>query len=170
MTGLACENFTGSENNQVAEDNLSIMHSSPFNFDASIYDLLLMLVKRGKIIFTCEEDRLSSTVCAELVRKHQIQYAATLPKFIRKLPSDLANIFKRITIMGQSAEAKITEEWHRINPQLWIDIGFGPTECGICTHLHKHNPLEPAARIGRPVANMNVTIVHPTLSPCVDPA
>lgn len=166
MTGLANENFVSIDGNE-SDQHLSIMHSAPVSFDASIYDVLLNLVKAGVMIFTCEDDRLSSTIYAEKVRKHNIQYAATLPKLARNLPIDLARIFKRITIMGQSDESQTTEEWHDANPELYIDIGFGPTECGICTHLYRHRRNQLAKLIGRPIANMKVVVLNPkTLAMC----
>jgi amino acid adenylation domain-containing protein len=140
-----------------------MLQFAPFSFDPSVWELFVAL-SWGASLHMTDADRLASPPeLAEFMKAEAITIASIPPNVLRAMPEvDLPTL--RVLISGgEACTADVPARWAQ-GRQMFN--GYGPTECTVCTTVHRFTPDEPdLPPIGRPLANVSAYILDAHLNP-----
>ncbi len=130
---------------------------SSISFDMSIFDCLMHLCNGETVCVATEEDIHNPLQLAELMIDNKVEMMACTPSFINNYVSmeefrpALRNI-KSIVVGAEAFPGALYNELKKINPDMNIINGYGPTECTIsCCAKVLSGPKN--ITIGAPFAN-----------------
>ena len=140
----------------------TVLATTTFVFDISVFEIFLSLLNGLTIILTNELESESSEALAKLVRIHKIDALHCTPtKMVMYLKNDnFRESIKNIKIMMIGAEVFNEQLYENIarNTDAIIYNGYGPTETTIgCTFHRIINKSD--INIGKPIANTQIYIL-----------
>lgn len=139
----------------------NMISSSPFGFDACLFDLLQALANSAVIHLTPNEHRIDAMVISKLICNEKIEYAVFPAPILAELNMPLPSL-KYVISMGAKPNPKLIETLRKLNPTLEINNGYGPTETTIAITNAKLDLDSSLNDIGSPFINSKVSILNPT--------
>jgi amino acid adenylation domain-containing protein len=133
-----------------------------FNFDASVWDVLMGLMSGATLCLATQEARLSRSELIRLLQEQSITTATLPPSLLATLPEDALPALQTIVATGEACSPELLERWARGRN---FFNGYGPTETTIGAAFLKCEDPAQKLSIGRPYANMQVYILDRRLEP-----
>jgi amino acid adenylation domain-containing protein len=133
-----------------------------FNFDASVWDVLMALMSGATLCLATQEARLSTSELVRLLQEQAITTATLPPSLLATLPAGQFPDLQTIVVTGEACSPELLKCWatgrHFFN-------GYGPTETTIGAAFLKCEDPSQKLSIGRPYANTQVYILDRQLQP-----
>lgn len=127
-----------------------------YNFDPSIYDLLMPLVVGGCLCIPSEEDRMNDLAGA--INRSQANSTNLTPTVLRTLEPDRCPNIRFIDCGGESLSQDIIDKWAH---QVKLLTKYGPAECTVyCTYRVQEPGSKDPSNIGTAIGSV-VWIVDP---------
>ncbi len=132
--------------------------SSSISFDMSIMELILPLCYGKSVYITSEDEFHNPLLMKELMIKNHAQMMICTPSFMNNMvsiPEFLPAIkeLKTIVVGAEAFPSSLYETLRRLNPELQIINGYGPTETTICCSTKELESGENIT-IGKPTENV----------------
>jgi surfactin family lipopeptide synthetase A len=127
-----------------------------FNFDASVWDILMGLMSGATLCLATQEARLSRSELVRLLQEQSITTATLPPSLLATLPEEHLPSLQTIVATGEACSPELLERWARGRN---FFNGYGPTETTIGAAFLKCEDPTQKLSIGRPYANMQVYIL-----------
>ena len=119
---------------------------SPFEFDASVFDLWGTLINRGKLVLIRKESLFDIDKVSNIIMKQQVTNTTITSSLFNTYVAEGATFFeyfKQIIVAGEPLSAKHVNEIITKYPNLVIINGYGPTENTIYTTAYRIDHLVP---------------------------
>ncbi|CCF42257.1 peptide synthetase [Colletotrichum higginsianum] len=133
-----------------------VLQFTNYCFDASLEEIFTVLVAGGCICIPSETDRLSDI--PGFVARHQVNWAAFTPSYLRTLDPDELESLEFITVHAEPMSQDLVARWAgkiRMRPS------YGPTECSVTSTVGAPFTVDTdATNIGWPVGCRG-WVVHP---------
>jgi amino acid adenylation domain-containing protein/non-ribosomal peptide synthase protein (TIGR01720 family) len=143
----------------------SVLQFASLSFDASLNEIFLALVSGAKLVMTQREILTSPVDLADLLKRENVTFCIFPPSLLKVInPGQLTGI-KTLVSAGESCSLEIADQWSRGRR---FFNAYGPTETTIGPTLYHVEKLPERAKtvpIGRPIDNMQVYILDPSLQP-----
>jgi amino acid adenylation domain-containing protein/non-ribosomal peptide synthase protein (TIGR01720 family) len=133
-------------------------------FDAFVINFFGALLSGGKMIIpSTEEGKDLGSICFYL-KEYQVNYLLTVPSLFAAIiggmnQEDLAHL-QWVKLGGEKSSDAIIRQCKKLNPQLELVNGYGPTECAVEAVQQRGMTTRNNASIGRPIANTKVYILN----------
>jgi len=133
-----------------------------FNFDASVWDVLMGLMSGATLCLATQEARLSRWELVRLLQEQAITTATLPPSLLVTLPAEQLPALQTVVVTGEACFPELPEFWA---PGRHFFNGYGPTETTIGAAFLKCEDPGQKLSIGRPYANMQLYILDRHLQP-----
>ncbi|MFD7034101.1 amino acid adenylation domain-containing protein, partial [Streptomyces sp. NPDC059917] len=145
-----------------------VLFHSPQAFDAATYELWVPLLSGGQVVVAPAGD-LDAERIGRLVAEHRITALWLTAGLFRLLaedaPQSLAGV-REVMTGGDVVPAAAVRRVLAVHPGLRVVDGYGPTETTVFATRHSiaaGDPIGATVPIGRPLDNMRVQALDPTL-------
>ncbi|MGB3467265.1 MAG: amino acid adenylation domain-containing protein, partial [Cyclobacteriaceae bacterium] len=144
-----------------ADETTKGLQFASFSFDASIWEIFVMLLSGGRLYVCNESHRRNPELLISYIRSNDIGFATLSPSYFSKMEVDKLSCLNTVITAGEAA--------HLDQAFAFIKYGdyynaYGPTETSICATIFKLNDSEPllskSIPIGKPIANAQIYIVN----------
>lgn len=143
------------------EDLRAVLASTSICFDLSAFEIFLPLICGGKIVLV--ENALA---LLSLPPNTEISFVNTVPSAIKAVISTVAlpPSVRVVALAGEPLKPALVDQiYRRCNVQRVFDL-YGPSETTTYSSF-SHRPLHGLETIGRPIANTEIYILSPSLTP-----
>ncbi len=164
MNFLFCINNTFDASICAKDKALSL---TSISFDVSVCELFLPLAF-GATLVLFEENMVSDigTLCRTIIEK-EITFAYIPPTILWEVSKQLLKNkdsvkLNKMLVGVEGIKDYVLEEFVKLNPEISIINGYGPTEDTICATFYKYKAHQPVGKnvpIGKPLANTRIYIL-----------
>lgn len=144
--GAWCSSSLGLQNAWFADEQTRFLQFASYGFDATIGEVLMVLMAGGCVCSPSETERLDDY--EGVVKRMAVNAAFLVPSFARTLnPDNIPGL--QTLIMG--GEAVLEEDMRRWGVGRRLLTGYGPTECSVvCSGMQLIPGVTKSGVIGRP--------------------
>ncbi|MCC5615367.1 amino acid adenylation domain-containing protein [Nostoc sp. CHAB 5836] len=153
-----------------SEQNQRILQIAPFNFDASVLEILLPLTSGTTLVVAKPEGHKDIAYLINLIDQHKITQIFFVPSmlrvFLQQINLENCRCLKRVFCGAEALSYDLSQRFfERLNCEL--HNLYGPTEASIDTTLWRCTPQSnyQVIPIGRPIANTQIYILDSELQP-----
>jgi len=143
----------------VTEGQRGLQFSS-LSFDASVWEIFLMLSSGGSLYMVGEEAKKDPEQLSAYLAANEIEIATLPPAYLRLLDIEKIRTLKKLITAGEQA---IKDKAVLFNVHGTYYNAYGPTESSICATIYEVKPgggiQSDVISIGRPIANTQVYIL-----------
>lgn len=145
---------------------------SSFIFDSSVAGIFWTLSQGGRLVLPAEGSEMNPRKLGQLLSGNRITHFLCLPSLYRVLLDSVARAdlvyLKTVIVAGEACPANLIQKHDTVLPQVSFFNEYGPTEGTVWSSvypLQQHTvPHQPVA-IGKPVANVQIYLLDPTMQP-----
>lgn len=153
------------DNDITCKDNF--LSSTNISFDVSIFELFLPLLNGSKLVLYEEEIIKNIVTYCDSILKNNITGLYIPPNILNEVYSilkDSSDIKISKLLVGVEPITKNTlNKYYKLNPNIKIVNGYGPTEATICSTALKYcldnSNIDDVVSIGRPLYNNHIYIL-----------
>jgi amino acid adenylation domain-containing protein/non-ribosomal peptide synthase protein (TIGR01720 family) len=133
---------------------------APFSFDASVWEIFMILLSGGSLYVVGEEQRKDVNALTQFIKENKITIVTLPPSYLALMDIDALQQVDHLITAGEAPDYEI------IKP--FLDYGtyynaYGPTEVSICGTIFKmqknSTPDYGIIPIGKPIANAKIHIL-----------
>ncbi|QLE40077.1 amino acid adenylation domain-containing protein [Nostoc sp. C052] len=139
-----------------------VLQFASFNFDASIWEIILALGSGAALYLGKKDSLLPGTPLIQLLRDHRITHITLPPSALAVLPTVELPALQTIIVGGEACSAELIKQWS-VGRNFFN--AYGPTEASVCTTIAKCTDSDRKISIGRPIANAQTYILDSHLQP-----
>ncbi|WP_272419266.1 amino acid adenylation domain-containing protein [Polyangium jinanense] len=139
-----------------------VLQFSRTSFDASVFELLLALPVGGCLVLARAEALQPGGGLASLIEERAIDAALLPPSALAVMPEVAAARPRLLWVGGEACPPEVARRWSQGRRLI---NAYGPTEITVCATMFAHEPSEGSLPIGRPLPNMHVYVLDPSLRP-----
>ena len=176
QAGMLNHLYAKIEDLRLSDQDIVAQTASP-GFDISVWQFLAALLVGGQVHIVDDEVAHDPMGLLELVECKSVTILETVPALLRTM-HDAIEILKAgvpnlsalrwLLTTGESLPPDLCRDWLRRYSQVPLLNAYGPTECSDdVTHHVIREPLSEGTvnmPIGRPISNMSIYVLSPTLS------
>jgi bacitracin synthase 3 len=129
------------------------------SFDASVYEIFMALYAGASLVLIRPRDLDNSERFVSYINKCGVSIMAVTPSFLAILDLEKIKFLKVIITGGEPAH--LNDALTCIEFSNYFNA-YGPTECSVCTNIHKVSSLDKNLKvlpIGKPIANTEIFIL-----------
>ncbi|MCK4259525.1 MAG: amino acid adenylation domain-containing protein, partial [Halanaerobiales bacterium] len=163
LNNFLCNIYSSFGENVGIKDNcLSLTNIS---FDVSICEIFMPLVFGATLVLYNNEMILDIHNLVRTIADKEITFAYIPPTILKEVYERLSNEEVKLNKMLVGVEPikdYVLEDYLKLNENMQIINGYGPTEATICTTFYKYGQTAPVGRnvpIGKPLANTQIYIL-----------
>ncbi|MGF1480502.1 MAG: amino acid adenylation domain-containing protein [Cyanophyceae cyanobacterium] len=147
--------------NQFDIDSSSrVLQFASLSFDASVWEMV-MAWRRGAALCLGPSQGIAGAELGQLLQEHRITHATLPPSALATLPPTNLPHLNTLVVAGEACPPHLVR-WSD-QRQFWN--AYGPTEITVCATLHRCQPDDKMAPIGRPISNTETYILDEWLQP-----
>ncbi|MCK4259526.1 MAG: amino acid adenylation domain-containing protein, partial [Halanaerobiales bacterium] len=156
------------ENVGIKDNCLSLTNIS---FDVSICELFMPLIFGATLVLYDNEMIPDIHNLVRTILDKEITFAYIPPTILREVYERLSNEkvkLNKMLVGVESIKDYVLEDYMKLNDNMQIINGYGPTEATICTTFYKYGQIAPVGRnvpIGKPLANTQIYILDQYSNP-----
>ncbi|MEH1824947.1 MAG: non-ribosomal peptide synthase/polyketide synthase [Nostoc sp.] len=139
-----------------------VLQFASFNFDASIWEIILALASGAALYLGKKDSLLPGTPLIERLRDYCITHVTLPPSVLAVLPTVELPALQTIIVGGEACSAELIKQWS-VGRNFFN--AYGPTEASVCTTIAKCTDGDRKISIGRPIANAQTYILDSHLQP-----
>ncbi|WPZ32677.1 non-ribosomal peptide synthase/polyketide synthase [Thalassobaculum sp. OXR-137] len=157
-----------------AED--AFLQSAPASSDISVWQCLGPLLAGGRVVFADRETVAAPRALLKLIRDARVSLIELVPVVLEGLLAEAETLdadrralpdLACAMVTGEAVSVPLVNRWHALWPEIPLVNAYGPTEAAddICQAVLT-GPLPEetgTVPIGRPIDNMSVLVLDPTL-------
>ena len=142
-----------------------VLQLASLNFDASISEIVMALCAGATLILASPDQLLPTAPLTHTLQTQAISHVTLVPSVLAFLdPITLPNL-QTVIVAGEACPPDLAQRW-RVGRHFYN--AYGPTETTVCaTIMACHDSTLPpnTLPIGRPIANIQLYILDPSLQP-----
>ncbi|CAA9196283.1 non-ribosomal peptide synthetase [Flavobacterium collinsii] len=133
---------------------------APFSFDASVWEIFMILLSGGSLYIVGEETRKDVSTLTEYIKENKISIVTLPPSYLALMNIDALQQVEHLITAGEAPDYEIIKSF--------LDFGtyynaYGPTEVSICGTIFKmpknSKPDYDIIPIGKPISNAKIHIL-----------
>ncbi|HEY9836625.1 MAG TPA: amino acid adenylation domain-containing protein, partial [Vampirovibrionales bacterium] len=139
-----------------------ILQFASFNFDASIFEIVMALSTGATLYLADPESRYGGIALMTFLRKFKITHACLTPSVLSTLPSGELPALNTLISAGESCSPALAQPW--VNACHFFNA-YGPTESTVWATVAEITEITQNLPIGRPIPNIQIYLLDANLQP-----
>ena len=159
-------NFNNCFNNKFSSNDNCLSVTS-ISFDVSICEIFTPLVFGSSLIIYPKNNLTDIPLLCDIIEKEKITFMYIPPSILTDvsdflLKNKIKTNINKMLVGVESINNKTLNEYYKINENIEIVNGYGPTEATICSTFfnYKYDNADLIVPIGHPIANSNILITN----------
>jgi len=150
----------------------TVLQKTPFSFDVSVWELFWPLLAGARLVLARPGAHREASELVELIEGEAVSVLHFVPSMLQVFLGEPAvaqgaacRTLRLIVASGEALPIELAQRCCALLPGAELHNLYGPTEASVDVTSWHCRPGDPAAPIGRPMANTRIHLLDPALRP-----